>query len=168
MSSPKYTNKLRGKRVLIFGGTSGIGHAVAEAVLEFGGNIVISGSKPDKLKDAVHRLQNEDASVKESPIATVTCDLSKMEDLEKNLLDVFKTASEDGKKKIDHIVYTAGNPLNVNGGIAGTDIGVINSIFCVRAFAPALIAKVIATTDYVNKSHTSSFTVTCGTAHLRT
>src|ERR1700753_3429099 len=37
----------------------------------------------------------------------------------------------------------------------------------VRVFAPALIAKVISTSNYVNKSAASSFTITSGTAHVR-
>lgn len=95
------------------------------------------------------------------------CDLSRTDDLEERLRDLLKAVSEDGSRKIDHIAYTAGNKLDIAGGLPGTDLKVINSLMAVRVFAPILIAKVIAATDYVNKSAAASFTFTSGTAHIR-
>jgi uncharacterized oxidoreductase len=48
---------LNGKRALITGGSSGIGLAIAEAMLAKGAKIVISGRRPDVLKAAVERLR---------------------------------------------------------------------------------------------------------------
>lgn len=146
-----------------------MGYAVAEAVLEHGASLIISGSKPEKLARAVERLQSSypDITKNGNEIVTIACDLSQTDVLEDRLRDLFKTASENGSKKIDHVVFTAGDPMNLAGGIAGTDFNIVHSLMAVRVFAPTIIAKIIATTDYVNKSATSSFTMTSGTAHLR-
>ena len=48
MSTVKFA-KLRDRRVLLIGGTSGIGYAVAEGALEAGAVIVIAGSTTERL-----------------------------------------------------------------------------------------------------------------------
>jgi short-subunit dehydrogenase len=48
---------LKGKRVLITGGSSGIGRATADAMLAKGAKVVISGRRADALQKAVEELQ---------------------------------------------------------------------------------------------------------------
>jgi short-subunit dehydrogenase involved in D-alanine esterification of teichoic acids len=51
--------KMDGKKgffILVFGGTSGIGFCVAEAALEQGASVFISGSNPNKLTSALTSL----------------------------------------------------------------------------------------------------------------
>jgi len=48
---------LQAKRVLITGGSSGIGYAVAEALLAKGAKLVITGRRADVLHQAKERLQ---------------------------------------------------------------------------------------------------------------
>jgi uncharacterized oxidoreductase len=55
--------KLDGKRALVTGGSSGIGFAIAEALLAKGVKIVISGRRPDVLKAAAERLRRNGGSV---------------------------------------------------------------------------------------------------------
>lgn len=167
MASLKYLNKLQDKRVLVFGGTSGIGYAVTEALLEHGACVTISGSKPEKLDITVGRLLGSYPHTKEGQIRTILCDLRQPDGLEARIHETFQVASKNGEQKIDHIVFTAGDAMDVAGGITGTNVNIINSLMGVRVFAPALIAKVIATTEYVNKSERTSFTFTSGTAHIR-
>lgn len=167
MAGFKYLNKLQDKRVLIFGGTSGMGHAVAEALLEHGAKIVISGSNTESLQRAVGRLQKTYPDVKSDRIVTAACDLVQTDTLEARLRELLQEVASKDPQKIDHVVFTAGNQFDAAGGITGTDIPLVHDIMAVRVYAPILIAKVIATTDYINKSASTSFTFTSGTAHAR-
>ncbi len=51
---------LEGERVLITGGSSGIGQAIAEATLAKGAKVVITGRRPDVLKASVQSLRKGD------------------------------------------------------------------------------------------------------------
>lgn len=48
-NSKKYSNKLSGARILVIGGSSGIGYCVAEATLEFGASVIISSSQQSRI-----------------------------------------------------------------------------------------------------------------------
>jgi uncharacterized oxidoreductase len=48
---------LQGKRVLVTGGSNGIGFAIAEAMLAKGARIVITGRRPDVLGNAAKSLR---------------------------------------------------------------------------------------------------------------
>lgn len=50
-------NKLTGTRVLVIGGTSGLGFAVARAALEHGASVLVASSRPEKVQSAVSRLR---------------------------------------------------------------------------------------------------------------
>jgi NAD(P)-dependent dehydrogenase (short-subunit alcohol dehydrogenase family) len=47
------------RRAIVTGGTRGIGHAIARAILERGGQVLISGRDPGRLDRAVHQLEGE-------------------------------------------------------------------------------------------------------------
>ena len=53
---------IAGKRVLITGGSSGIGFALARAFLAKGAKIVVTGRRPDVLATALHELQRASSS----------------------------------------------------------------------------------------------------------
>ncbi|MEW5980360.1 MAG: SDR family oxidoreductase [Acidobacteriota bacterium] len=48
--------RFSGKRVVVTGGSSGIGFAVAKAVIEFGGRVIIAARNEEKLKRAARKL----------------------------------------------------------------------------------------------------------------
>ena len=50
---------LQGKRVVVTGGSKGIGYAIAEEFLKEGAHVMISGRNPKDLEDAVKRLQQK-------------------------------------------------------------------------------------------------------------
>ncbi len=58
---------LQDKRVLITGGSSGIGLAIARALLAKGARVVITGRRPDVLAASVRELQAHEVFVGVSP-----------------------------------------------------------------------------------------------------
>lgn len=55
--------KIEGRRIVITGGSSGIGLALAHALLAKGAKVVVTGRRPDTLADAVRELQATAPSV---------------------------------------------------------------------------------------------------------
>ena len=52
------TESLSGKRILITGGSSGIGYYIAKNALECGANVLITGRNEQKLKEAAKNLSS--------------------------------------------------------------------------------------------------------------
>jgi NAD(P)-dependent dehydrogenase (short-subunit alcohol dehydrogenase family) len=102
----KYTSKLHGAKVLVMGGTSGIGFGVAEACLENGATVIISSSNEKRIQDAVARLQTSYPSRK-ADVTGYPCNL-KSQELESNIVKLL-----DSCGTLDHIVYTAGDALKI-------------------------------------------------------
>jgi NAD(P)-dependent dehydrogenase (short-subunit alcohol dehydrogenase family) len=100
----KYTAKLHGTKVLIIGGSSGIGFAVAEASIEHGAKVIISSSNEGRVQDAVKKLQSSYPSRK-ADISGVACNL-KSEEVEGNIVKLLERSGV-----VDHIVFTAGDGL---------------------------------------------------------
>jgi uncharacterized oxidoreductase len=77
---------LQGKRVLITGGSSGIGYAIAEAMLPKGADVTITGRRPDVLRAAAEQLRRggriecvaADASTEEGRKTTLAFALEKL------------------------------------------------------------------------------------------
>ena len=125
----KYTNKLHNKHILIFGGTSGIGYCIAEACLENGAHVTISGSNKAKLEKALSRLRNTYPDISTSNIKGYTCDLSPPDTynintndpntktttttLETNLTYLLKQTTSEKSRPIHHIAFTAGDSLEI-------------------------------------------------------
>lgn len=86
---------LTGKKVVVVGGSSGIGLGVAKAALDRGAELVIVGRSQDKLLKA-HRALGSDGRVN-----TITADMT----LEHEISAVFA-----GVGAFDHLVSTAGTP----------------------------------------------------------
>lgn len=84
---------LKGKKVIVVGGSSGIGLGVAAAALESGAEVVIVGRSPDKLQAAEKTLTG--------PVQSVSADMTKE-------ADIARLFDEIGA--FDHLVSTAGTP----------------------------------------------------------
>lgn len=93
--------KLHNKHVIVIGGTSGLGFAVAEASLASGAHVTVSSSNPSRVESTVQKLQSAFTGAK---IAGHVCDLSKAT-VEKDIEALFTKVG-----KVDHIVYT-GEPV---------------------------------------------------------
>ena len=156
----KYTSKLTNQRVLILGGTSGIGFCVAEAALEHGAMVIIASSNQSKLDQTVARLQKTyPTQVAKHPIITHVCDLSDIPNLDSNLESLLRVATADGTRKLNHVVTTAGNAVRLP-PLADVTPEDVYRIMDVRLVAPAILAKYIP--KYVEQSTASSFTLTGG------
>lgn len=161
MATPgKYTSKLANQRVLVLGGTSGIGYCVAEAALEHGAQIIISSSNPSKLDKTVARLKDAyPTQTEKQPITTHVCDLSDSANLDTNLESLFKAVTSNGAIKLNHVVTTAGDALELP-PLDQITPDLVNRGMNVRFVAPAVMAKYIQ--QYVERSPASSFTMTGG------
>jgi NAD(P)-dependent dehydrogenase (short-subunit alcohol dehydrogenase family) len=164
--STKYTSKLANSRILIIGGSSGIGFAVAEACIEHGALVAISSSNAARVQSAVEKIQSSYPS-KTSNIHGLTVDLSKPTTLEKELENVLSAAVKQISStsgKLDHVVYTAGDALAT---IPLSDMNYENIVQAgqVRFFAPLLLAKFLP--KYLESSWKSSYTITTGSISER-
>lgn len=108
---------LRNQRVVVIGGSSGIGFAVAQRAREEGATVVIGSSNAAKVDAAVSRLG---ADVSGAPVDV------------RDEASVAAFFAQVGS--FDHLVYTAGDwgPLRGGGDIAALDLATANSTFTVR------------------------------------
>lgn len=169
-------DKLSQARILILGGTSGIGFAVAQLALESNANIIIASSSSAKIQSAIKRLQ-ESYPDSVASIAGYAVDLAD-EAAEENIIKLLDYATspslfpssrdEDDKENpgqdrvlLDHISFTAGNiptlHLPTSPSVNKT---YINSIGDVRVIGAAFIAK--HSQKYLRQSPSSSITLTSG------
>ncbi|CAE6505872.1 unnamed protein product [Rhizoctonia solani] len=91
------TELLRGHKVIIIGGSSGIGRSVAAASLAHGASVVIASSSSDKVKSAVAFLQQE---VKDATVEGQALDIKDYPALKSFL---------DQHGPFNHLVITAGD-----------------------------------------------------------
>jgi NAD(P)-dependent dehydrogenase (short-subunit alcohol dehydrogenase family) len=173
--SPRYISKLQGRRVLVLGGTSGIGFAVAEAALEHGAQVIVSSSKQDNVNRALERLRNVPrplatgfSASKDAPdpppVRGTTCDVGDSATVETNLQSLLDFATSNRTQLLDHVVFTAGDPLGAAtyGQSTAEDLQRRQSV---RVIAPSILGKLLP--NYVNKAPTSSYTLTSSTVAVK-
>lgn len=150
--SKKYTSKLSGARVLIIGGSGGIGYCVAEALLECDASVIISSSQESRVKSSIETLLKSYPSA-QGRISGHACDLSSPA-MEENIETLF---SQTGT--VDHIICTAGDRLATL-PIEEVTLESIQKAGMVRFFAPLLVAKYAP--RYLSGGPVSSLTLTTG------
>lgn len=154
----KYTNRLQGKRVLVLGGTSGIGFSVAEACIENGAIVTVASSQQTKVDSAIQRILQSYPDAKDR-IAGKSCDLSNPNTIETELANLFDFATDNKQTKLDHIAFTAGNNWNIP-SFAEVTVSDIQRCFQVRLAGGILVGKYAGL--YMNASPASSLTFTSG------
>lgn len=97
-------SKLSGQRILLIGGTGGVGHAVARLILAHNAAVVLSSSRQTKLDSCILSLQSEYPASK-SHITGFACDLASP-DVEEHIIALFKQVGT-----VNHVVYMAGDRL---------------------------------------------------------
>ncbi|KAL6718888.1 hypothetical protein ACLMJK_003123 [Lecanora helva] len=149
----KYTSKLANARILVIGGSSGIGYSVAEASLEYGASVIISSSQKSRVDAAIDRLLQTYPSA-QGRLSGYACDLSSAT-LEANVEHLFSQCGG----KLDHVAFTAGDKLSVM-PLENANLEKIQKAGMVRFFAPLFVAKYAK--KYLNPGPASSITLTTG------
>ncbi|KAF2401572.1 oxidoreductase [Trichodelitschia bisporula] len=143
----KYANKLVGKKIVVIGGTSGIGFGAAQALLDAGALVTVISSSSDRVADAVRRL----GANAEGKVGDVR--------------------DEDGFTKLlqslaplDHLVFSGVDKI-IRGGLADADLDEAKHLFGVKFWGSVLTGKVLAKYDIVKAG--GSLTLTSGAAAFR-
>ncbi|KAJ9611526.1 hypothetical protein H2200_004710 [Cladophialophora chaetospira] len=152
MSSARFVNKLSGQRVLLVGGTGGVGISVAQALLEYGASIVLSSSREAKVNAVCAQLIGDYPEAKDR-VSGFACDLASP-NVEANIEELFKKVGE-----INHIVYMAGDrlPMIPLGEVTLEKWQKCNQV---RTIAAILVAKI--GTEYMKQDRHSSIVLTGG------
>ncbi|GJN68173.1 short-chain dehydrogenase [Purpureocillium lilacinum] len=172
MSRPlRFISKLQDRRVLVLGGTSGIGFAVAEAALEHGAQVIVSSSNEDKVSNAIERLRKVACPLEPNHSASggarvtgTTCNVGDPATLNANLKALLEFATTSRTQLLDHVVYTVGDDIVVATYREST-VEDLQSRQFVRLTAPAILGGLLP--DYVNKAPTSSYTLTSSTTAVK-
>ena len=115
--------ELSNKRVVVLGGTSGIGLAVAEAALSLGAETVVASSNPARVREALTRLP----AGPEGHAVDLTDEAA--------VRDFF-----DRVGAFDHLVFTAGESLRL-GPLANTALDAARRFFELRYWGALTAAK---------------------------
>jgi len=139
------TMPLTGKRVIVLGGSSGIGLATAKAAATEGATIIIVSGNQQRIDKALAELPAGSKGY--------ATDLSK----EENIKSFF-----DGIGHFDHLVYTAGENLTLH-AIDDTDLESARGFFTLRYWGAFAAVKYAA--PYINTG--GSINLTGGIAGMR-
>ena len=126
MENKLKTSDLRGKKVIVLGGSSGLGLAAAKAAGNEGANIIIVSSNQSRIDSALRELPEGSSGF--------AVDLSK----EKSIKSFFEQVGN-----FDHLVYTAGENITMS-MVDDTDIESGKDFFTIRfwgAFAAIKYGK---------------------------
>lgn len=150
-------NKLQDARVLLIGGTSGIGFATAEAAVEGGAIVTVASSTAERVASAVDRLKTAYPEAA-NRIYGHQVDLSKAETIEPQLKALLEFATNNNTTKLDHITYTAANIPKLP-PVADYQVDTIKAeVTLLRYDAPIVLGKLAP--SYLNPGPRSSITLT--------
>ncbi|KAK7025244.1 NAD(P)-binding protein [Favolaschia claudopus] len=155
-----HPNFLENTRVLVIGGSSGIGFAVASAALANAAKVHITSMSASKLSSKLSALQSLYPNAHVSGSVT---DLSNTETLEGNLQSVLDTAVNETGGALDHIVFTAGDGVALF-PLAEASVEKALKPFTVRFLGSLLVGKLVAANPnkYLKSAASSSITLTTG------
>jgi len=146
MKNSQHSNStLEGKRIVIIGGSSGIGLATAKAIAEEGGNVIIVSGNKERINQALTQLPsgNEGHAI----------DVS----VEENIKTFFNNLGA-----FDHLVYTAGENISL-GELATTQLEQARDYFTIRYWGAVGAVKYAA--PHISKN--GSITLISGIASQR-
>lgn len=138
---------LQEKRVVVLGGSRGIGLAVAAQAAREGANVVIVSSQSQSVSDAIGQLPAGSATGETVDLRSVDA--------------VRQLFGELGA--FDHLVFTAGEPLPFGPRVADTDLAVARGFFELRYWGA--VAAVQAARPHIRSG--GSIVLTSGTSARR-
>ncbi|MEV4619274.1 SDR family oxidoreductase [Asanoa sp. NPDC049573] len=138
---------LHGQRVLLVGGTSGLGLAVAQAVAERGGTPVVASRSRDRVERALRALPGGAEGA--------TVDLA-------DATSVAGLAERAGP--VDHLVYTAGEPLALT-MLADLTTDVAQRFYATRLFGALAVVRAVRAAGTLSEA--GSVVLTGGNASQR-
>ncbi|KKY32368.1 putative short chain dehydrogenase reductase family [Diaporthe ampelina] len=153
---------IAGQSILVIGGSSGIGAAVARLAFEQGVRVSIASSNASRVAAAVDKIQKAHpgggatSAAGAGSIHGFTIDLERP-DVERALEQLLADVTGNGGGKLDHVVLTAGRPSMR--GLASLDRQFILAQSQLAVVAPALVAKLAP--RFLNHGFRSSITF-CG------
>lgn len=155
--SPNFRKKLVGKTIVVVGGTSGVGYAVAEGGIDLGANVVVISRTQDKVDNAVQRLKTSFPDCVAS-IQGFACNITS-ESAEVDITKVFQLITDNGLNPVDHVVSTAGSmPITITLSDATVEDLVAFSKY--HFIGDTILAKVAA--KHLKPTYTSSITLAGG------
>lgn len=117
--------EIKGSKIVIVGGSSGIGHGVAEAAVRSGADVVIVGRSPEKLQRAERKLGLG------GNVRSLAADMTK----EAEVARLFEHVGS-----FDHLVSTAGTPPP-NDPIDRADMDFVRSFVDNKLIGAVMLAK---------------------------
>nr|CDI56839.1 conserved hypothetcial protein [Melanopsichium pennsylvanicum 4] len=158
MATSKTSALLQGKKVVVIGGSSGIGFSAASAFIEEGATVIIGSSSQSRVDSAIQRLSDPNIQYNADPsrISGHTVNL-KGSNAETSLKEFFSKVGT-----FDHLIYTAGDSL-VTKPLSEWNYQDIVDVGSVR-FTSAILAVKVATSDsnLLKQNGSSSIVLTTG------
>jgi NAD(P)-dependent dehydrogenase (short-subunit alcohol dehydrogenase family) len=144
---------ISGQSILVLGGSSGIGAAVAKLAAEQGVYVSIASSNPTRVSKAVEALKG---AVPHAKITGFTIDLDTPQ-VEDHLVKLLTDITSNGTK-LDHIVFTA-NSLNLK-PLDQVTVDYLRNSGQFGLVVPMILAKLAP--RFLNSSYKSSLIFTSG------
>jgi len=144
----KFSEKLIGQKIVVVGGTSGIGFGAAQILLDAGAHVTVISSSSDRVQSAVKRLANPNVDGK-------TGDVRDEEGFTKLLISL---------APLDHIVFS-GVDVIIRGSLADANLDEAKHLFGVKFWGSVVIGKALVKHDIVKSG--GSLTLTSGGAAYR-
>jgi NAD(P)-dependent dehydrogenase (short-subunit alcohol dehydrogenase family) len=145
------TPEVQTERIVIVGGSSGIGLALAELMLAEGAEVTIAGRSPERLAAAERELTRQEGSTADR-LRAVTADITREEDIER----LFKTIGP-----VDHVVTTAADVTGAYQPIVSFNVRIGQDLIDAKLVGAMLLAK------HAVIAPTGSLTFTSGIAAYR-
>lgn len=120
------TDEETGEHVLVVGGSSGMGFALAARLLAAGSAVTIVGRSPERLTQARQKLGDVPG------LHAIAADATHEDDVER----VFQSVGD-----LHHIVWTAADVSGVYVLLPGMDVAIARRVIDSKVIAPLLLAK---------------------------